>query len=73
MDVTEVDATTTFSGTINGGISGIGAKATKSTTAGTLAGQVGAVTGGVTYTRTASHPLRAFARGVAGRAIGHAG
>jgi hypothetical protein len=50
MDVTEVDATTTFSGTVAGTVSGIGATATKSTSAGTLAGQVGAVTSGVTYT-----------------------
>lgn len=50
MDVTEVDATTTFSGAVNGTVSNIGAQATHSTTAGTLAGQVGAVTSGVTYT-----------------------
>ncbi len=50
MDVSEVDATTTLSGNVSGAISGIGAKATKSTTAGTLAGQVGAVSGGAVYT-----------------------
>lgn len=50
MDVSEVDATTTLSGSVSGAISNIGATATKSTTAGTLAGQVGAVSGGAVYT-----------------------
>jgi len=50
LDVTEVDATTTFSGTVSGAVSNIGASATHSTTAGTLAGQVGAVNSGATYT-----------------------
>lgn len=47
MDVSEVDATTTFSGTVSGGLASIGAKA--GTSGGTLAGQTGAVAGGVTY------------------------
>jgi hypothetical protein len=47
MDVTEVDATTTFTGTVSGAVSGIGAHA--GTSGGTLAGQVGSVTPGVTY------------------------
>lgn len=50
MDVTEVDATSTFSGTVNGGVSGIGARA--GTTGGTLAGQVESVAGGVTYSES---------------------
>lgn len=50
MDVTEVDATTTFSGTVNGGIAGIGARA--GTSGGTLAGQVESVAGGATYTES---------------------
>lgn len=52
MDVSEVDATTTFSSNVSGGLSGIGATATHSTTAGTLAGQVGNVAGGVTYSES---------------------
>lgn len=47
MDVTEVDATTTFSGTISGTVSNIGAKAGAS--GGTLAGQTGGIASGVTY------------------------
>jgi hypothetical protein len=50
MDVTEVDATTTFSGTVNGGIAGIGARA--GTSGGTLAGQVESVAGGATYSES---------------------
>jgi outer membrane lipoprotein SlyB len=50
MDVTEVDATTTFSGNVSGGVAGIGARA--GTSGGTLAGQVGAVAGGVTYSES---------------------
>ena len=51
MDVSEVDATTTLSGNVTGGISSIGAVANpKSTSAGTFAGQVGAVSGGAVYT-----------------------
>ena len=50
MDVSEVDATTTFSSNVSGGLSSIGAVGNpKSTNAGTIAGQVGAVSGGVTY------------------------
>jgi len=50
MDVSEVDATTSFSGNVSGGLSNIGAIAgIKSTSAGTIAGRVGSVTGGVTY------------------------
>ena len=50
MDVTEVDATSTFSGNVSGGVTGIGARA--DTAGGTLAGQVGAVAGGVTYSES---------------------
>ena len=50
MDVSEVDATTTLSGNVAGGISSIGAGANPKTTAGTFAGQVGAVSGGAVYT-----------------------
>jgi hypothetical protein len=50
MDVTEVDATTTFSGNVSGGVAGIGARA--GTSGGTLAGQVGSVAGGVTYSES---------------------
>jgi hypothetical protein len=50
MDVTEVDATSTFSGNVSGGVTGIGARA--GTSGGTLAGQVGAVAGGVTYSES---------------------
>jgi hypothetical protein len=50
MDVSEVDATTSFSGNVSGTLSNIGAIAgTKSTSAGTISGQVGSVTSGVTY------------------------
>ncbi len=53
MDVTEVDATTTFSGTANGALADIGAIAgVKSTSAGTINGQIGNVGGGVTYTES---------------------
>jgi hypothetical protein len=50
MDVTEVDATTTFSGTVAGGLTNIGARA--GTSGGTLAGQTGSVAGGVTYSES---------------------
>jgi hypothetical protein len=50
MDVTEVDATTAFSGNISSGVAGIGARA--GTSGGTLAGQVGSVAGGVTYSES---------------------
>lgn len=50
MDVTEVDATTTFAGTVNGGVSNIGAK--PGTSGGTLAGQVESVAGGATYSES---------------------
>ncbi len=50
MDVTEVDATTTFAGTATGGAAGIGAKPGLS--GGTLAGQTEAVAGGVTYSES---------------------
>jgi hypothetical protein len=47
MDVTEVDATQTFSGTVNGAVTNIGARV--GTSGGTLAGQVGSISPGVTY------------------------
>ena len=47
MDVTEVDATTTFSGTVSGAVTNIGARA--GTSGGTLAGQTGGIASGVTY------------------------
>ena len=47
MDVTEVDTGTSVSGSVNGGISGIGAHA--GTSGGTLVGQQGSVTSGVSY------------------------
>jgi hypothetical protein len=51
MDVSEVDATTTLSGSVAGGASNIGAIAgIKSTSAGTISGTVGTVSGGATYT-----------------------
>lgn len=50
MDVTEVDATTSFTGTVAGGIANIGARA--GTSGGTLAGQTGSVAGGVTYSES---------------------
>ncbi len=50
MDVSEVDATTTLSGNVAGGVTNIGAGANPKTTAGTFAGQVGAVSGGAVYT-----------------------
>jgi hypothetical protein len=50
MDVSEVDATTTFSANTSGGLSGIGAIAgIHSASAGTIAGEVGNVSGGVSY------------------------
>ncbi len=49
-DVTEVDATQSFSGTVNGAVTNIGAK--MGTTGGTLAGEVGSITPGVTYSET---------------------
>lgn len=53
MDVSEVDATTTFSSNVSGTISNIGAiPGYKSTSAGTISGQVGSVTGGVTYSES---------------------
>jgi hypothetical protein len=52
MDVSEVDATTSFSTNVNGTVSNIGAMATHSTTAGTLSGQVGAVGGNATYSES---------------------
>jgi len=50
MDVTEVDATQTLTGTLSGSVTGIGARA--GTSGGTLAGQVGSITPGVTYSET---------------------
>jgi hypothetical protein len=50
MDVTEVDATTTFSGAATGGVSSIGARA--GTSGGTLAGQTGSAAGGLTYSES---------------------
>jgi hypothetical protein len=47
MDVTEVDATQTFTGTLSGSLTNIGARA--GTSGGTLSGQVGSVTPGVSY------------------------
>jgi hypothetical protein len=47
VDVTEVDASQTFTGTVSGSVTGIGARA--GTSGGTLAGQVGSVTPGVSY------------------------
>ena len=52
MEVTEVDATQSVVGQVNGGLTNIGAKATNSTTAGTLAGKVGNVSGGAQYSET---------------------
>jgi hypothetical protein len=53
MDVTEVDATTTFSGTATGGLTNIGATAgLRSTSAGTINGEIGNIGGGVTYTES---------------------
>ena len=51
MDVTEVDASTTVSGSVSGGLTNMGATpGIRSTTAGTISGQIGNVGGGVTYT-----------------------
>lgn len=50
MDVTEVDATQTFSGTVNGAATNIGAR--MGTSGGTLAGEVGSITPGVTYSES---------------------
>jgi hypothetical protein len=47
MDVTEVDATQTFSGAVSGAVTNIGARA--GTSGGTLAGEVGGISPGVTY------------------------
>jgi hypothetical protein len=47
MDVTEVDATQTVTGSLSGAVTNIGARA--GTSGGTLAGQVGSVTPGVSY------------------------
>jgi hypothetical protein len=52
MDVSEVDATMNFGGSLQGAATGIGAVATKSTSAGTLAGKVGSATGTVQYSET---------------------
>jgi hypothetical protein len=52
MEVSEVDATTSFSTNVTGTMSNIGAMATHSTTAGTLSGQVGAVGGSATYSES---------------------
>ncbi len=52
MDVSEVDATTSFSTNVTGAVTNIGAMATHSTTAGTLSGQVGSVGGGATYSES---------------------
>ncbi len=53
MEVSEVDATTSFSGNLSGAVSGIGATAgTRSQSAGTIAGQVGAIASGVTYSES---------------------
>jgi hypothetical protein len=50
MDVSEVDATTTFSGAASGAITNIGAK--QGTSGGTLAGQTGGFSTGVTYSES---------------------
>lgn len=50
MDVTEVDATVSFGGSLNGATTNIGAK--RGTSGGTLAGQVGSATGTVQYSET---------------------
>ncbi len=52
MDVSEVDATMSFGGSLQGAATGIGSTATHSTTAGTLAGRVGSATGTVQYSET---------------------
>jgi hypothetical protein len=52
MDVSEVDATMSFGGSLQGAATGIGGVATKSTTAGTLAGKLGSATGTVQYSET---------------------
>jgi hypothetical protein len=52
MDVSEVDATMNFGGSLQGAATAIGATATKSTSAGTLSGQVGSATGTVQYSET---------------------
>jgi hypothetical protein len=50
VDVTEVDAATSFGGSLGGGASGLGATANfKSTSAGTIQGPVEAITGSVSY------------------------
>lgn len=50
MDVAEVDATTTFSGSVSGGVTNVGAGSAISN--GTFVGQSGNVAGGVTYTES---------------------
>jgi hypothetical protein len=50
MDVTAVNASTSFVGSVNGGTTNIGART--GTTGGTLAGQVGSVGGAVQYSET---------------------
>lgn len=49
MDVTEVDAATTFQGSISGGPSGLGASPNFKGSAGTIAGAVGFITGAAQY------------------------
>jgi len=50
MDVTEVDATVSFGGSLTGGATNIGAKAgVKSTSAGTISGDVGAISAATNY------------------------
>ncbi len=50
MDVTEVDATLSFTGSLNGGATNIGAR--KGTSGGTLAGQLANAAGSVQYSET---------------------
>jgi hypothetical protein len=52
MDVSEVDASMNFGGSLQGAATGIGARATNSTSAGTLAGRLGSATGTVQYSET---------------------
>ncbi len=54
IDVSEADATVSFTSGVNGGLSGIGAvPGLHSTSAGTIAGQVGGVTGNFNYADSA--------------------
>ncbi|MEJ0051158.1 MAG: hypothetical protein WDN02_08130 [Methylovirgula sp.] len=54
IDVSEADATVSFTSGVNGGLSGIGAvPGIHSTSAGTIAGQVGGVTGNFNYADSA--------------------